>query len=98
MDTCSVVLRLVEFFNVVGGNPDKSLAMACAWLISTSLATIAILRRMAQQHHEWMIRSYVVTFGFITFRALIMIFDLARVGTLVDRMTAASWLAWSVPL
>ena len=73
-------------------------AMACAWLISTTLATIAIMRRMAQQHHEWMIRSYVVTFGFVTFRALIMIFDVARVGTLVERMTAASWLAWSVPL
>jgi uncharacterized membrane protein len=73
-------------------------AMACAWLISTALATIAILRRLAQQHHEWMIRSYVVTFGFITFRALNMIFEVARVGKLVDRMTAASWLAWSVPL
>jgi hypothetical protein len=73
-------------------------AMACAWVISTTLATIAILRRMAQQHHEWMIRSYVVTFGFVTFRALNMIFEVARVGTLVDRMTAASWLAWSVPL
>jgi hypothetical protein len=73
-------------------------AMACAWLISTTLATIAILRRMAQQHHEWMIRSYVVTCGFITFRALMMIFEVARAGTLVDRMTAASWLAWSVPL
>jgi hypothetical protein len=73
-------------------------AMACVWFISTTLATIAILRRMAQQHHEWMIRSYVVTFGFITFRALTMIFEFARVGTLVERMTAASWLAWSVPL
>ena len=73
-------------------------AMACAWLISTTLATIAILRRMAQQHHEWMIRSYVVTFGFVTFRALNIIFEVARVGTLVDRVTAASWLAWSVPL
>jgi hypothetical protein len=73
-------------------------AMACAWLISTTLATIAILRHMSQQHREWMIRSYVVTFGFVTFRALNMIFDVARVGTLVDRMTAASWLAWSVPL
>jgi hypothetical protein len=73
-------------------------AMACAWLISTTLATVAILRGVAQQHLEWMIRSYVVTFGFVVFRALNMIFEFARLGTLVDRMTAASWLAWSAPL
>ena len=72
--------------------------MACAWLISTTFATIAILRGISQQHREWMIRSYVVTFGFVTFRALNMILEVARVGTLVERMTAASWLAWSVPL
>src|SRR5262249_1426564 len=73
-------------------------AMACAWLISTTLATIAILRGLAEQHREWMIRSYVVTFGFVTFRVLTMMFEVARFGTVVDRMTAASWLAWSVPL
>jgi hypothetical protein len=45
-----------------------------------------------------MIRSYVVTFGFVMFRILDSIFETARIGTLVERMTAASWLAWSVPL
>ncbi len=73
-------------------------AMACAWLVSTMLATIAICRRFVQQHHEWMIRSYVVTFGFVTFRILVFAFDVTKTGTMVERMTAASWLSWSVPL
>jgi hypothetical protein len=72
--------------------------MACAWMITTALATIAICRGMTQQHREWMIRSYVVTFAFVTFRTLTMLFEVMRAGTLVERMTAASWLSWSVPL
>jgi len=73
-------------------------AMAAAWVVSTTLATIAICYGMTEQHREWMIRSYVVTFAFVTFRVLDMAFDIARVGTIVERMTAASWLAWTIPL
>jgi hypothetical protein len=73
-------------------------AMACAWIITTGLATIAICRRMVEQHREWMIRSYVVTFAFVTFRVLTALFEAVKAGTLVERMSAASWLAWAVPL
>jgi hypothetical protein len=73
-------------------------AMAAAWIVSTTLATIAICYGMKVQHREWMIRSYVVTFAFVTFRVLNLVFDIARVGTIVERMTAASWLAWTIPL
>lgn len=72
--------------------------MAWAWIITTALATISICRRMVEQHREWMLRSYVVTFGFVTFRVLTTLFEMARMGTIVERMSAASWLAWSVPL
>jgi len=73
-------------------------SMASAWVITTAWATIAICRRRAEQHREWVIRSYVVTFAFVTFRLLESVFETARVGTLVERVTAASWLAWTVPL
>ncbi|HEY2383761.1 MAG TPA: DUF2306 domain-containing protein [Terriglobia bacterium] len=73
-------------------------AMGCAWIVTTALATIAICRGMVEQHREWMIRSYVVTFGFVTLRVLTTVFEMVRAGTLVERMAAASWFAWSVPL
>jgi hypothetical protein len=73
-------------------------AMAVAWIITTALATISICRSMVEQHREWMIRSYVVAFSFVTFRVLTTLFEMVRAGTLVERMSAASWLAWSVPL
>lgn len=73
-------------------------SMAFVWMVSTILATIAICLHRAEQHREWMIRSYVVTFGFVTFRVVDSILDTAKVGTLVERLTAASWLAWTLPL
>jgi hypothetical protein len=73
-------------------------SMAVAWLVTTCFATIAICRRLIQQHREWMIRSYVVTFGFVLFRLIDGVLDLANVGTLPERLTAASWMCWAVPL
>jgi uncharacterized membrane protein len=73
-------------------------AMASAWILTTALATIAICLRRVEQHREWMIRSYVITFGFVTFRVLDSMLEMAKVGTIVERMTAASWLAWAAPL
>jgi len=73
-------------------------AMAIGWILSTVLATVAICFHLVEQHREWMIRSYVFTFGFVTFRMLTQGFQIVGVGTMLDQMTAASWFCWSVPL
>jgi hypothetical protein len=73
-------------------------SMASAWVITTALATIAICLHRVEQHREWMIRSYVITFSFVTFRILEWALEIAKAGTIVERMTAAAWLAWTVPL
>jgi uncharacterized membrane protein len=72
--------------------------LGCAWVITTGLGFIAIKRRLIQQHMEWMIRSYVVTFGFVFFRILVGILTALEVGTLFERLTAASWFCWAFPL
>jgi len=72
--------------------------LAIAWLITTSLAFAAIKRRLVAQHKEWMIRSYVVTFGFVNFRILVGILTAAGVGTLVEQLTVSSWFCWAFPL
>jgi hypothetical protein len=73
-------------------------SMAAVWIIATALATIAICLRQVAQHREWMIRSYTLTFGFVFFRLLYEVLDALEVGTMVERMTATSWLAWVMPL
>lgn len=72
--------------------------MATAWMISTTFAVAAICMGNAEQHREWMIRSCVVTFGFVFYRFLAGAFELARIGNLTEQLTAASWLSWSIPL
>jgi hypothetical protein len=73
-------------------------SMAFVWVVTTILATIAICLRRVEQHREWMIRSYVVTFAFVTYRILDGALDTFRVGMLVDRLTAAVWMSWTLPL
>jgi hypothetical protein len=73
-------------------------SLAVAWIATTGLAVAAILRRLIQQHREWMIRSCVVTFAFVLFRIIAAVFETAKIGTTVEQLTAASWLCWSVPL
>jgi uncharacterized membrane protein len=73
-------------------------SMSAVWIVATALATIAICLRQVEQHREWMIRSYTVTFGFVIFRVIYEVLDAVELGTMVERMTAASWLAWAIPL
>jgi len=72
--------------------------LAGAWILTTSLAYLAIRRRNQEQHREWMIRSYVVTFAFVTFRMFHDALAAFGVGTELDRLTASAWVCWSVPL
>jgi hypothetical protein len=71
--------------------------LAVAWISTTSLAYVAIRRGLVHQHREWTIRSYVVTFAFVTFR----IGQLAMVGSGIPLLTAIgimAWACWAVPL
>jgi uncharacterized membrane protein len=71
--------------------------LCVAWVITTSMAVFAIRRRNVPQHREWMMRSYAVTFAFVTFRF--------GVDALVSQGVSASeaqgvmaWACWALPL
>ena len=66
--------------------------------MTTTLAVTAILRGLVEQHREWMIRSYTVTFAFVTFRALWTALQMAGIGTRDEQLAVASWFCWAVPL
>ena len=70
--------------------------LATAWVTTTAMAFLAIRKSLVEQHKEWMIRSYVVTFAFVLFR---IIYPLLRnVGTIPEELAAAGWLCWTLPL
>jgi len=72
--------------------------LGIAWVVATTLAIVAIRRGFIQQHREWMIRSYVMTFAFVTFRAMWAVLKAADVGTFNEQLAMSSWFCWAVPL
>jgi uncharacterized membrane protein len=72
--------------------------MASAWVSATVLAYIAIRNGQVKMHREWMLRSYVITFAFVTFRVMLVSPLFAGLGSLPERLTVLLWLSWTVPL
>lgn len=72
--------------------------LSLAWALTTAMAYLAVRRQLYDQHKEWMIRSYVVTFAFVTFRASWSALQAAGVGTQHEQLAASSWFCWAVPL
>jgi hypothetical protein len=73
-------------------------SLATAWLVTSGLAMLAIKRHLYEQHKEWMIRSYVVTTAFVTFRVVFTALQAAGVGTLSEQLGLSAWFCWAVPL
>jgi uncharacterized membrane protein len=72
--------------------------LGIAWVVTTAMAVTAIRRGAVEQHRDWMLRSYVVTFAFVTFRAVWAALQAAGVGTRDEQLAMASWFCWAVPL
>lgn len=73
-----------------------------AWLVTTGMALYSIRTRRIEQHREWMLRSYTVTFAFVTYRLAaywlrlwIPVSD-DPIADEVDSLMA--WACWAVPL
>ena len=74
------------------------MGLAIAWIVTTGMAYVAVRRSLLDQHQEWMIRSYVVTFGFVFFRIFAGIMQATGIGSLQEQLSAASWFCWAAPL
>lgn len=72
--------------------------LAVAWLTTSGMAYYAVMKRQIPVHREWMVRSYVVTFAFVTFR---IFNDYPPFNTWLPGNELAitnAWVCWSVPL
>jgi hypothetical protein len=72
--------------------------LGVAWFITTGMAYVSVRKSLLDQHKEWMIRSYVVMFAFVTFRVLFVALQTANIGTVQEQLGVASWFCWAVPL
>ena len=74
------------------------LSLALAWATTSAMAYYAIRNRQIQIHREWMVRSYIVTFAFVTFR---LFNDFRPMSTWLpdaDRSNVIIWACWAIPL
>jgi hypothetical protein len=62
------------------------------------MAYVAIRRGVIAQHREWMIRSYTVTFAFVSFRLIGRLLTHWHVATGDEIDAMMAWACWSVPL
>jgi hypothetical protein len=72
--------------------------LAVAWLLTSGMAFVSIRKRNFIQHKHWMVRSYVVTFAFVTFRLVADLMIYFKIGQGTDRLGLISWACWAVPL
>jgi hypothetical protein len=74
------------------------LALATAWVSTAGMAYYAILKRRVQVHKEWMVRAYVVTFAFVTFRVLNDYGPTSHLTPANERAITIGWACWALPL
>lgn len=80
--------------------------MNVAWLVTTGMALYAVRTRRIEQHREWMLRSYVVTFSFVTFRlSYVLVSILLHIQTIPlgipgpnEVASTVAWASWAIPL
>jgi uncharacterized membrane protein len=74
------------------------IGLAVAWLVTTGMAFVAIRRKHLIQHKQWMIRSYVVTFAFVTFRLLDDALSHRGLVPEHEFYSLLAWASWTMPL
>jgi hypothetical protein len=71
---------------------------ALAWFVTTAMAYYTNRKGLVSLHKEWMIRAYVVTFAFVTFRFPQGCSPLSRVARRVTAIPPSGGRARCVPL
>jgi hypothetical protein len=74
------------------------LGLAAAWASTTAMAYCAIRRGKVEIHKEWMVRAYIVTFAFVTFRIFSDYGPTSHLKPPGDLAITLSWACWVVPL
>ena len=77
-------------------------SLCIAWSVTTGMALYAIQSRRIEQHRDWMLRSYTVTFAFVTYRLASAWLEgwihVAPDPVADDLDTLLSWACWAIPL
>ena len=76
----------------------SSQVLAFVWLATALMAYRAILKKRTQQQKEWMIRSYLVTLVFLTFRWIVFLPVMAKLGNYPQIAPTIMYVTLIIPL
>lgn len=71
--------------------------LGITWLLSTGMAFLAIRNGKVALHREWMIKSYVLTLSFVTFRFFEDLLTVMGISSFIERKVLMSWACWAIP-
>jgi uncharacterized membrane protein len=92
----AIGLAITTTFGVIWG--FSLFCLALAWITCGGMAFYAIKQRQIAVHQEWMVRTYIVTFGFVTFRLLNDYGPTSRLGAPGQRQDVYIWASWVIPV
>ena len=72
--------------------------LSFAWVLTTSMGYLASRRKAFDQHRQWMIRSYIVTFAFVSDRLFEQLLSGLNVAPLAEIDAMLAWASWTLPL
>ncbi len=71
---------------------------ALVWLFTGTMAYRLIRQKKVQQHRQWMVRNYVVTFFFIIFFGFYDLFMFLGIGNFEQLASILPWACLIIPL
>jgi hypothetical protein len=74
------------------------LGLDIIWILVTVIALRKVFQKKFIEHQEWMLRSYAVTFAFVTFRILSILCMLIAHMPIQSATKICSWLCWILNL
>ena len=74
------------------------MGLCAAWVITTARGYWAVRHHDIRRHRAWMLRSYLVTFGFVTLRVSQNVMLALKLADENTSVAIAAWLCWTVPL
>lgn len=77
------------------GYKSGLILLGFAWISCGIMAYLSIRRGCVEIHRQWMVRSYVVTLAFVTFR---LVADFIRPYHYEGASAMLAWGCWAVPL
>lgn len=69
-------------------------SLAVGWLFTSVQAYRSIRKKEIEQHEQWMIRSYALTFAAVTLRIYLPTFQFAFGMNFIDAYRIIAWLCW----